>query len=204
MVRENISARTRLLDAAETLVLAKGFSATSIDSILERAGLTKGTFFYHFESKAELALALVRRYAELEQAQFKANMARAERLAREPKQQLLLFVGLFEDEAATLVGPAPGCLFASYCYETQLFDESTHEVIENAMLSWRKGLETKLREVARKHPARLKVDLASLADGMTACFEGAYVLSRTLKDPKIVSAQLRHYRNYLELLFNDV
>jgi TetR/AcrR family transcriptional regulator, transcriptional repressor for nem operon len=203
MTRGKRSTRTRLLDAAEALVLTSGFSATSIDAILARAGMTKGTFFYHFDNKAELALALVTRYAELEQQLFETNMARAGRLGRGPKQQLLLFVGLFEDAASTQPQPLPGCLFASFCYEAQLFDEKTHEVMASAMLRWRQGLEAKLREVAALHPPRLDVDLASLADAMTACFEGAYVLSRTLKDPKVVSAQLCHYRNYLELLFGD-
>jgi len=201
MPRDGSVTRTRLLDAAEALVLTRGFAATSIDNILERTGVTKEAFFHHFASKAELALALVRRYAELEQQQLDANLARAERLSRDPRQQLLLLVGLFEEAAAGLAGPTPGCLFASFCYETQLFDESTHGVIRDAMLLWRQRIETKLREVAAVHPPRIPVDFASLADGMTACFEGAYVLSRTLKDPKLVGEQLRHYRNYLELLF---
>jgi TetR/AcrR family transcriptional repressor of nem operon len=202
MPRDSARTRTRLLDAAETLELEKGFAASSIDNILERAGLTKGTFFYHFASKAELALALICRYAELEQQLFDTNMARAERLVRDPRQQLLIFVGLFEEAARASAGQMPGCLFASYCYEMQLFDAGTLEVVSGAVLRWRQGLEAKLRQVAALYPPRLEVNLQSLADGMMTCFEGAYVLSRTLQDSRLVEAQLASYRNYLELLFD--
>jgi TetR/AcrR family transcriptional repressor of nem operon len=45
------------------------------------------------------------------------------------------------------------------------------------------------------------VHLDSLADMMTVVFEGAFILSRTLKEPQAFAEQLRHYRQYLELLF---
>jgi TetR/AcrR family transcriptional repressor of nem operon len=203
MTRNTAATRSRLLDAAEELVLARGYSATTVDHILARAGVTKGTFFYHFASKGELALALVRRYAELEQQTFDATMARATRLARSPKEQLLVFVGLLEEATATLEEPSAGCLFASYCYEAELFDEAIHQVIQDALRVRRARIEAKLREVAALHTPRLEVDLASLADAVTASLEGAYVLSRTLKEPRAVSAQLRHHRNYLDLLFES-
>jgi TetR/AcrR family transcriptional repressor of nem operon len=53
-----------------------------------------------------------------------------------------------------------------------------------------------------KYPPRLPIDPGSLADELTVIFEGAFILSRTLEEPKITAQQLRHYRNYLELLFS--
>ena len=50
-------ARTKLLDAALSVIRAKGYSATRIEDVCEAAGLTKGSFFHHFESKEALALA---------------------------------------------------------------------------------------------------------------------------------------------------
>ena len=40
-----------------------------------------------------------------------------------------------------------------------------------------------------------------VADMLMVIFEGAFVLSQTLEDPSVVAAQLRQYRNYLELIF---
>lgn len=46
-----------LIDQAITLFRAKGYSATSIDDIVKSCGITKGSLYYHFQSKEELALA---------------------------------------------------------------------------------------------------------------------------------------------------
>jgi TetR/AcrR family transcriptional regulator, transcriptional repressor for nem operon len=202
LARSGSDTRTAIMDAAEALILEQGFAATAIDRVIERAGITKGTFFYHFKSKAELAYALVERYAALDAEHLERNLARAERLGRDPLQQVLIFVGLFREEAAELTEPYPGCLFASYCYEAQLFDERTLGIGRDAMRRWRERFGTKLAQVTERHPPRLPTTGDSLADTILTIFEGAFILSRTLNEPQVVADQLGHYRNYLELLFS--
>jgi len=51
------NSRTRLLAATVDLVRANGYAATRVDEICAAAGVTKGSFFHHFESKEELAIA---------------------------------------------------------------------------------------------------------------------------------------------------
>ena len=41
-----------------------------------------------------------------------------EQLARDPLQQLLIFIGLFIEMTDQLEEPFPGCLYASYCYQS--------------------------------------------------------------------------------------
>lgn len=48
-----------LLQIAYRLFLSKGYEETSIDEIIEEAGIAKGTFYYHFESKEALLEALI-------------------------------------------------------------------------------------------------------------------------------------------------
>lgn len=52
--------RTRLYEAAVTLIAEKGFSSTTVDEIAERAGVAKGTVYYNFASKTELFEELLR------------------------------------------------------------------------------------------------------------------------------------------------
>ncbi|MBB3230227.1 hypothetical protein FHR97_001061 [Halomonas stenophila] len=70
------------------------------------------------------------------------------------------------------------------------------------MGTWRSRLGEQLRRVAERYPPRLEVDLESLADAITVVFEGAFIVSRTYREPAVVAQQLRHYRNYLDLLFS--
>ena len=194
--------RTRLLDAAETLMGRRGFAATSIDQIIAEVGVTKGTFFYHFPTKHDLARALIDRFAEADQAILRSKMESAEKLSDDPLQQLLIFIGLMLEVAEHFDGTAqPGCLYATYCFEAGLFEQDTKRVIAEAMLSWRAALAEKLRAAVAAHPPRREFDVESLADMLTVLFEGAFVLARTLPGTNVFGDQLRHYRTYLQLLF---
>ena len=143
------------MDAAQDLILQQGFAATSIDQIIERTGVTKGAFFYHFKSKSELAYALVERYAAVDAEHLERTLDRAERLGRDPLHQVLIFVGLLQEEAGELTEPFAGCLYASYCHEAQLFDEHTFAVVRSGVQRWRERFRGKLQVVIDHHPPRL-------------------------------------------------
>lgn len=194
--------RTQIMDAAQELVLRHGFAGTSLDAILERVELTKGAFFHHFGSKSDLAHALIDRYAATDREHLEANLERAERLSRDPLQQMLILVGLYEEEMDRLTEPPPGCLFASYCYQAGLFDEEIRSIVRDSLLEWRRVLERRLRASMEERPPRLPVEAGELADVFLAISEGGFILSKTLGEPKLVAKQLRQYRNYLELLFD--
>lgn len=51
--------KKKLFDAAMELIGERGFTDTSVDEIVERAGVAKGTVYYHFSGKAELVEALI-------------------------------------------------------------------------------------------------------------------------------------------------
>ena len=55
-------AKEKLLDAAQRLMLAKGFTATTVDEICETAKLTKGSFFHYFDSKDDLGQVVLDRF----------------------------------------------------------------------------------------------------------------------------------------------
>lgn len=50
-------AKQRLLDAALDLIWENSYGVVTIDAICEKAGVKKGSFYYFFESKADLAVA---------------------------------------------------------------------------------------------------------------------------------------------------
>ncbi len=49
----------RLFSAAVELLGERGYAGATIDDIVERAGIAKGTVYYHFRSKSELVSALL-------------------------------------------------------------------------------------------------------------------------------------------------
>jgi TetR/AcrR family transcriptional repressor of nem operon len=201
VARNGVRTRTAILDAAQDLILQQGFAATSIDQIIERTGVTKGGFFYHFASKSELAQALVERYAALDAEHLERTLERAEKLSRDPLQQVLIFVGLLQEEAGELTEPFAGCLYASYCHEAQLFDDHTFTVVRSGVRHWRERFRGKLEAVIEHHRPRLPATAEELSGMILALFEGSFMLSRILAEPQYIAEQLGQYRNYLELLF---
>jgi AcrR family transcriptional regulator len=56
--------RDEILEHAMRLFVERGYDATSINHIIGRAGISKGAFYHHFQSKEDLIEALAARYAE--------------------------------------------------------------------------------------------------------------------------------------------
>lgn len=191
------------MDAAQALILNHGFGGTTVDSIIEQAGVSKGAFFHHFSSKAELAHALVTLYADVDIGNLEQTFDKAEGLSEDPLQQLLIFVKLFEQEIESLEEPYPGCLFASYLYQSGLFNDEILEIIRQWMLTWRKRVMEKLERIIQIYPVTQEIDIESLADMLLVIFEGSFVLSQSLNDNKVISRQLSHYHNYLKFVFGD-
>jgi TetR/AcrR family transcriptional regulator, transcriptional repressor for nem operon len=200
MPRDASDTRQRILDAAKGLVLDRGYAGTSVDDIQNAAGISRGTFFYHFRTKDDLARAIMVRHAQEDHDLTEDIMARAEKLASDPLQQALIFVALHE-EMLDEFGPE-GCLFASYSYEAGLFDDETHGLIMGALEHWRGLLGGKLEEAMKKHrPVVPDADPYLLADLASGILQGAFIMRRALGDGGLMSRHLRQFRGYLELLF---
>ena len=203
MPKDGSITRNRILDAAEALILERGYAGMSVDRLIDATGITKGAFFYHFKSKRDLARGLLTRFAASDRATMHEFSERAARLARDPLQQFLVFVGLFEEMFQDMETLHPGCLYASYIYELQHFDEETREYIADGFVLWREHLKSWLERIAERYPPAISVDLESLADEFTVILEGAFVMAKATRDRQVIPDQLAHYRTYLELLFSN-
>ncbi|MEZ5507249.1 MAG: TetR/AcrR family transcriptional regulator [Gammaproteobacteria bacterium] len=193
--------RERILSVAETIILQRGFSATSIDDILQNAAITKGGFFYHFNGKKELARALVERYLDEDDRIFAGLFAQADAQSDDPLQQVLLFLEQFADMMRTLQDTHPGCLVASFTYESQQLDGDVHELVKQGVLIWRKLLLARLEKVAALYSPCAPISLTAVADMFTSSVEGGIILSRILQSNEPLADQIMLYRQYLQLLF---
>ncbi len=203
MPKDGSVTRDKILDAALKLILQKGFGSTSVDNVIAEVGITKGAFFYHFKSKRDMAVALIRKFVDNDNAHLIDGKSEVEKYSHDPLQQLLALISLFEQQFAELEDPYPGCLYAAFCYQGDMFDEEIRNIIAEQLQRWRQYIVDKVYEIMETRTPKMAVDVESLADLLTTTFEGAFIMSKTLDDPKLVAKHLRHYRNYIELLFSD-
>lgn len=201
MARKGDETRLRIMDAAQAMILNQGYGGTSVDQVINSVGLTKGAFFHHFNSKSDLAKALIQRYADEGIRVFADTLDRSSKLSDDPLQQLLILVGLYIEIFDGLAEPYAGCLMASYVYELQQFDDDVRPIINMEMLHWRKVLTAQIDRIKLRYPPREEVDSAALADMFLSTFEGAFVISKALGEPEVTAAQLTLYKTFLEALF---
>lgn len=194
--------RERILDLAEDAIIHKGFAATSIDELVEGAGIGKSTFFYHFRDKNDLARQLIQRFIDRD-AEIHARLeSRARSLSDDPLQSLLIYLRLFGEMMDDLPSTHPGCLVAAITYQDRLFDREVCRLNELAVRSWRERFHRWLSEIAEVYPPRASVDLEALADNFNVMADGGIITSRALGEQAVLGRQARLLHDFIKLLFD--
>ena len=196
--------REHIMATAESIILNRGYSGTSIEEIINEAGITKGGFFYHFDGKNDLARNLILRYLDNDLAFFSGLADRAQSLTEDPLQQFLLFLKLMAEAMQDLPNAHPGCLVASFTYEAEQFDDEVRQLNAEGVLSWRRIFGGLLENAAARYPLKIDKDIDELSDMLTSVIEGGIIMSKLLDDKDILPKQILQYRDYIRLAFGDV
>lgn len=203
MPRDGNITRDKILMTSMGLAISQGHVATPIDEIIARVGITKGTFFYHFPSKKHLAKAMIEKFSTSKLDTLHEYCAKANKLSNDPLQQLLIFVGLIQEQHAKLEQEEIGCLYASYCYENQLVDKDIEAMVSSTMTEWKDKFSGKIKEIMAVYPPATEVDSDKLAGMFLTTLEGAYIMARIMPEADAVETYLEQYKNYLQVLFKQ-
>ena len=191
--------KTKLLDAALLVIRDKGYSATRIEDICKTAGLTKGSFFHHFESKEALALAAANYWIEGTSAMFAAAPYHAH---ADPLERLLAYVDF---RKALLVGELREftCLVGTMVQEVYATHPALREASERSISKHAATLVPDIEEAMRERGMRGDWTAESLALYTQATIQGAFILAKARHGTEIAVQSIDHLRRYLELLFNQ-
>ena len=193
--------RERILDIAYESIVQKGFAATSVEELVEAAGITTRGFFYHFRAKSDMARQLFERFLAEDEAIVGTLATRARELSDDPLQSFLIFLNLYAQMMDDMDGLHPGCMVASVAYQERMFDSDLKQMNVDYILRMRQRFRDWLEEIIVGNPPATEVDIDALADGLTTVIEGAIILSRSLRDPSLMGKQTRLFRNHVKLLF---
>jgi len=190
-------ARSRLLDAALTLIRTKGFSATTVDEICAAAGVTKGAFFHHFRSKDELGVASADHWSETTGALFAD--APYHKLA-DPLDRILAYVDF---RKALLQGGVPDftCLVGTMVQETYDSAPAIREACERSIAGHAATLEADIETAMRARNMAPDWTVESLALHTQAVIQGAFILAKATGGADVAADSIDHLRRYIELLF---
>lgn len=189
--------RTKILDAALRVIRAKGYAATRVEDVCEAAGLTKGSFFHHFGSKEELALAAAGHFAAMADALFASAPYRR---TDDPVGRLL---GYVDFRIALLQGKVPEftCLLGTMVQETYDTHPEIRAACERHLSAHADMLAADIAEAKRRYAPKAPWTAQSLALYMQAVIQGAFVLAKAREGSEVAAECLRHLRRYLECQF---
>jgi AcrR family transcriptional regulator len=153
-----LSARDRLLAAADELFYSEGVHVVGVDRIVERAGVTKATLYSTFGSKEEL----VRAYLDKHFQNRQRSIARILAAHNTPRDRLL---GVFAELEGALAGSEfRGCRFIMASAEARPDDAS--EVVAEEYRVWLQSLFAELgREAGVNNPKEFGRQVSLLYDG---------------------------------------
>ncbi|MFO0547428.1 MAG: TetR/AcrR family transcriptional regulator [Polyangiaceae bacterium] len=191
-------AREALLDAALTLVRKQGWAATSVDQLCKAAGVTKGAFFHHFESKDALGVAAADRWTAVTAPLF-ANAAYHRHA--DPLDRVF---GYLDFRAALAQGPLEAftCFAGTTLQETFASSEPIREACGRSILDHAAIVADDFREVLARHRARVPVTAEGLATYTQTVLQGGFVLAKAKGDRGPLLEAIAHLRQYLTLLFD--
>jgi TetR/AcrR family transcriptional regulator, transcriptional repressor for nem operon len=197
MVMQSDSSKTRLLNAALMEFRAAGYSATTVDDICRRAGVTKGSFFHHFKSKEQLALEAADFFSRGAESLFGgAPYARLE----DPLER---FKGYIDFRISILKGELPEftCLLGTMVQEVYSTHPEIRSACERALAAHTSELEKDIRLAKDLYVPHDEWSPESLAAHTQAVIQGAFILAKARQSPEVASECLRHLRRYVDILF---
>ncbi len=190
--------RTRFLDAAMRVFRAKGYTATRVEDVCEAAGLSKGSFFHHFKTKEDLALAAADHFAAMADRAFESAPFRD---AADPLDRLLGYVDL---RAAMLQGELPDytCLLGTMVQEIYDTHPNIRIACERNISAHAATVAVDIAEAKRLHAPEASWTPESVALYTQAVIQGAFILAKAKHDAGVAADCMSHLRRYLQTLFH--
>jgi TetR/AcrR family transcriptional regulator, transcriptional repressor for nem operon len=191
------NARTALLDATLGLVRRQGWAATSIDQLCRTAGVTKGAFFHHFESKEALGVAAARHWGAVTTPLF----AQADyHLLDDPLARIL---GYLDFRATLAQGPLAQitCFAGTTVQETYASSDPIRAACGEVIFDHAQTLEADFRAAIARHPPSAPVTAQSLALHTQVVLQGGFVVAKASGNNQPLLDAIEHLKRYFMLLF---
>jgi TetR/AcrR family transcriptional regulator, transcriptional repressor for nem operon len=190
------TAKEGLVRAATELMLRNGYVATTVDEICVAAGVTKGAFFHHFQSKEALAQTCLhewpKRLGEL-------HRAAAYRALDDPVARLFGAIDLMSD-LFQRPEVQKSCLAGTTVQEVSETNPVLREAAQACFVKGQSFFQSLLDDACRSRGITL--DTASLANHWMCTMQGALLMWKASRDHRVISESFTHLRNYFERLLS--
>lgn len=191
--------KTKLLDAAMRVIRARGYAATTVEDICRQAGVTKGSFFHHFKSKDELALAAAAHWNAVTGAVFETAAYRA---APDPLERVRGYVAL-RAELLDREVPDFTCLLGTLVQETYATHPQIRAACEAGMSAHTLPLIADIEAAKALHAPEAPWSAESLGYYIQAVLQGSFIFAKAKGSAEVVRSNLKHLQSHIASLFDQ-
>lgn len=181
MGRSPTNTKERLIQTATDLIWKSSYGSVSVDDICNSSGVKKGSFYYYFPSKVDLAIAAMEdSYQSYEPEMihmFSANVSAVERF-----ECLAAFVYEKQKEAYDKYGRVCGCPFASLGSEMAGNEESIRKKVNDIFRRRGLLLTGALQEIVADGYLSKETDLSVKASEIHTFIMGQVMMARIQND----------------------
>jgi TetR/AcrR family transcriptional regulator, transcriptional repressor for nem operon len=191
--------RRKFLDAAVTLIRTKGYAATSVGDLCLAAGLTKGSFFHHFEDKESLGVAAARHWTEITEPLFKGAPYHS------PQSALGRILAYIDFRKAIIGGELAKftCLAGTLAQEVHTSHPAIARAAGDAITAHAATLVSDIEAAMAQIGKHFDFTAESLALHTQAVLQGGFILAKATGDVAQAQDATSHLRRYVELLFKE-
>jgi len=191
--------RAKLLDAARDVIRTKGYAGSTVDDICAAAGVTKGSFFHHFDSKEELGIAALERFGAMAATLFGSAPYRSK---SDPRDRVL---GYVDFRILLLQGEIPlyTCLIGTTVQEAYASHPNLRLACDRMLSEHVAELTRDLAAAKARYGPDASWDPESVGYFMQCVLQGAFIFAKAKQNADIATASLGHLRNYLVTLLGQ-
>jgi TetR/AcrR family transcriptional regulator, transcriptional repressor for nem operon len=190
--------KTKLINAALHVIRAEGYAATTVDDICSHAGVTKGSFFHHFKSKDDLALAAVDYWDSMTGQVFAAAPYQG---FGDPVDRLLGHVD-FREEILTGELADYTCLLGTLVQETYATHPQLRAACDRGMSAHIGTLLGDIEAAKSLYAPGASWSAESVGYFIQSVLQGSFIYAKVKQDAATMRANLDHLRRYLKHIFN--
>ena len=191
------STRDHLIDVGQELMHQHGYNATGLSDILKAADVPKGSFYHHFDSKEDFAVAALERFITHEAEHCATVLSGSKALPlKRLKRYFNDLVNIYGQN-----GPIPGCMMGRFSLEIGTENLQLRNQITTAFAHWQHAIATVIEQAVAQKELAADTNAGSLAGFLLNSWEGALLRSQVEKS----DAPLETFLHYVfdELLMKQ-
>lgn len=184
-----MSKRDDILEAAKALFWEKGYEATSPRDIQHRSGAGQGSFYHHFQSKAQLAAEAMEAVVEDRIQRFEGAIA-----GDGPAVERIGTFLVSRDDALA------GCRVGRMVWDAAIADERLRRPLERYFRHLERRLTEELGTAAANGEIPADTDCARIAAVVIAAIQGGYTMARAEQNPEALGNAAEGARQLLRAM----